>query len=127
MKILLVEDNNDLALNIAEYFEIKEHVVDYAADGLTAINLVTSQSFDVIILDVMLPGMDGFTLCHKLRSELEMEIPVIILTAKDTEQDKLTGFSLGADDYMVKPFSLPELEARLFALIRRNKKSIAER
>lgn len=121
MNILLVEDNNDLALNITEYFESKGHIVDYAADGLVAINLVTKDDFDIIILDVMLPGLDGFTFCQKLRTELEKETPVIMLTARDTEQDKLKGFNKGTDDYMIKPFSLPELEARLFALNRRNK------
>lgn len=124
MNILLVEDNNDLALNITEYFESKDHIVDYAADGLTAINLVSGEDFDIIILDVMLPGLDGFSFCNKLRNELEKETPVIMLTARDTEQDKLMGFTNGTDDYMVKPFSLPELEARLFALNRRNKNNL---
>ena len=124
MKILLVEDNNDLALNITEYFESKNHIVDYSADGLTAINLVSNDEYDIIILDIMLPGMDGFTFCKKLRVDLEDETPVIMLTARDTEQDKLTGFSSGTDDYLVKPFSLPELEARLSALNRRNRNSL---
>lgn len=120
MNILLVEDNHDLALNITEYFESKGHIVDYAADGMTALNLLSQHNFDVIVLDIMLPGIDGFRLCEKLRDNLEKETPVIMLTAKDTEQDKLKGFSVGTDDYMVKPFSLPELEARLIALTRRN-------
>ena len=121
MKILLVEDNNNLALNITEYFERKDCIVDYSADGLTAVNLVINQRFDVIVLNIMLPRMDGFSLCKKLRESANSDTPVIMLTAKDTEQDKLKGFGAGADDYLVKPFSLPELEARLFALVRRAK------
>ena len=120
VNILLVEDNYDLALNITEYFESKDHIVDYAADGMMALNLLSQHDFDVIVLDIVLPGIDGFKLCQRLRENLEKETPVIMLTAKDTEQDKLKGFGVGTDDYMVKPFSLPELEARLIALTRRN-------
>ena len=119
MKILLVEDNKDLALNVTEYFESKGYIVDYAADGLTASNLLLSESYDVVVLDIMLPGMGGFTLCEQLRDNHSIDTPVIMLTARDREQDKLKGFSVGADDYLIKPFSLPELEARLVALIRR--------
>lgn len=120
MNILLVEDNHDLALNVTEFFEKKGHIIDYAADGLSASNLVLRQSFDVIILDVMLPGMSGLTFCQQLRENYELDTPVIMLTAKDTEEDKLKGFKAGTDDYLVKPFSLPELEARLQSLIRRS-------
>lgn len=124
MKILLIEDNTDLALNITEFLEIKGHIVDYTGDGLSALNLVSRVDYDAIILDIMLPGIDGFTFCHKFRVDLEKETPVLMLTAKDTEQDKLEGFKTGADDYVVKPFSLPELEARLIALSRRNKNQL---
>ena len=123
MKILLVEDNNNLALNMSQYFESKDYVTDYAADGITALNLALSETYDVIVLDIVLPGMDGFSLCQKLRDKKGIETPVIMLTARDTEQDKLTGFSTGADDYMVKPFSLPELEARIIAMVRRTKQA----
>jgi DNA-binding response OmpR family regulator len=119
VKILLVEDNKDLALNITEFFECKGIIVDYAADGLTALNLLLSETYDVVVLDITLPGMDGFSLCEKMRDSNRIDAPVIMLTARDREQDKLKGFSVGADDYMIKPFSLPELEARLVALIRR--------
>ncbi len=124
MKILLVEDNNDLALNITEYFESVGYIIDYSADGLTAFKLLSTTIYDMIILDIMLPGMDGFTICKKIREDLQIETPVIMLTAKDTEQDKLLGFSSGTDDYLVKPFSLPELDARISALNRRSKNSI---
>lgn len=120
MNILLVEDNHDLALNVTEYFEKKGHIIDYAADGLSALNLVLRESYEVIILDVMLPGMNGLTFCQQLRENHEIDTPVIMLTAKDTEDDKLKGFQAGTDDYLVKPFSLPELEARLLSLIRRS-------
>jgi DNA-binding response OmpR family regulator len=120
MNILLVEDNHDLALNVTEFFERKGHIIDYAADGLSALNLVLRQSYDVIILDIMLPGMNGLTFCQQLREDYELNTPVIMLTAKDTEADKLKGFKAGTDDYLVKPFSLPELEARLQSLIRRS-------
>ncbi len=120
MNILLVEDNHDLALNVSEFFERKGHIIDYAADGLSALNLVLRQTYDVIILDVMLPGMNGLTFCQQIRENHGLDTPVIMLTAKDTEEDKLKGFKSGTDDYLVKPFSLPELEARLQSLIRRS-------
>ncbi len=119
MKLLLVEDNRELALNITEYLERKGHIVDYAADGLTALNLVLRDTFDVAVLDIMLPGMDGLSLCQKIREGIDYDIALIVLTAKDKESDKLEGFSVGCDDYVVKPFSMPELEARLYALVRR--------
>jgi DNA-binding response OmpR family regulator len=124
MKILLVEDNRDLALNITEYFENKNYTIDYAADGPTGLNLLLGETYDVVVLDVMLPGMDGFRLCEQMREHNNIEVPVIMLTARDREQDKLKGFSVGADDYLIKPFSLPELEARLHALVRRASQSV---
>jgi DNA-binding response OmpR family regulator len=121
MNILLVEDNNNLALNITEYFEDKGYVVDYSANGLLGLNLALSHRFDVIVLDLMLPGLDGFNFCKQLRDSSHGNTPVIMLTAMDTEQNKLTGFNVGADDYLVKPFSLRELEARILAIVRRSK------
>jgi DNA-binding response OmpR family regulator len=124
MNILLVEDNHDLALNVTEFFERKGHIIDYAADGLSALNLVLRQTYEVIILDVMLPGMNGLSFCQQLREHYELDTPVIMLTAKDTEEDKLKGFKVGTDDYLIKPFSLPELEARLLSLIRRSNRQL---
>ena len=112
MKILLVEDNNDLALNVTEYLEHKGYIMDYSRDGLSALNLALRNRYDIILLDVMLPGLDGFGFCEQLRDH-SIDTPVIMLTAKGTEEDKLRGFRAGVDDYMVKPFSLAELEARL--------------
>jgi len=120
-KVLLVEDHQNMAETIVDFLEVSGFVVDYAADGITGLYLASSQSFDALILDVMLPGMDGFELCRKLRQEKGVNAPVLMLTARDELNDKLTGFQHGADDYLVKPFDLPELVARLVALIRRNR------
>lgn len=119
MHILLVEDNADLAANIGEYLESHGQVVDYARDGLSGLHLAAVNSYDALILDISLPGMDGLTLCARLREGARQRLPVLMLTARDTERDKLKGFDAGADDYLTKPFSLPELLARLKALARR--------
>lgn len=119
MKILVVEDNPDIAANIGDYLEDQGHVVDFAYDGVTGLHLAVSQEFDAIVLDLMLPGMDGLDVCKKLREEANKDTPVLMLTARDTLNEKLTGFESGADDYMVKPFALQELEARLRVLARR--------
>ncbi len=124
MKILLVEDNRNLALNIIEFLESKDYIIDYAADGITAFNLVLTQTYNVILLDIMMPGMNGFSVCQKLREENGISTPIIMLTAKDAEQDILKGFSVGTDDYLVKPFSLPQLEARMIALVRRASRAL---
>lgn len=118
MRILLVEDNRDILANLADYLEIKGYTVDCAQDGLTGLHLAASQTYDLAVLDVMLPGMDGFTLCQRLR-EARNNLPVIMLTARDTLDDRLQGFSSGADDYLVKPFELSELAARVEAVLRR--------
>jgi DNA-binding response OmpR family regulator len=121
MHILLIEDNEDLAANICEYLQSRGHVTSRAGDGVTGLHLAVVNSYDAIILDVMLPGIDGLALCRKLREEACKSTPVLMLTARDTLNDKLRGFESGADDYLVKPFSLEELEARLQALTRRNR------
>lgn len=119
MKVLVVEDNRDIAENIADFLEPLGFVLDFAADGLEGLRLLKQAPFDAIVLDVMLPGIDGFTLCRKLRGELQLNTPVIMLTARDQLEDKLTGFDAGVDDYLVKPFSVKELAARLNALGKR--------
>ena len=119
-RILIVEDNIDIAENIGDYLELQGHVTDFAMDGISGLHLALTQNFDAIILDVMLPGMNGLTFCRKLREEAESVIPVLMLTARDTLSDKLEGFDAGADDYLIKPFELEELSARLQALIRRS-------
>jgi DNA-binding response OmpR family regulator len=124
--ILLVEDHNDIAEMVTAYFENRGFLVDYAADGVTGLHLAVSNSYDAIILDLMLPGMDGTDVCHKLRTEARRDTPVIMLTARDTIDDKITGLETGADDYLIKPFDIKELEARVRSLIRRHKGEIAK-
>ncbi len=119
MRILIVEDQPEILQNIADYLELKGYLVDCAYDGLGGLHLAITQPFDLIILDLMLPGMDGITLCQRLRQEARLQTPIIMLTARDSVDDKLTGFQAGADDYLVKPFSLPELHARVEAVLRR--------
>lgn len=119
MRILVIEDHLDIAENIGDYLEPKGHVLDFAADGITGLHLALTQTYDVIVLDLMLPAMDGITVCRKLRTEGKKNTPLIMLTARDRVDDRVLGLQVGADDYLVKPFALPELEARLQALQRR--------
>ena len=119
-KILIIEDNPDIVANIYAFFEPKGFELDNAHNGLSGLALASSNRYDVILLDVMLPGMDGTKLCKTLREELHDKTPVLMLTARDTILDKVAGFDSGADDYLIKPFSLVELEARIKALIRRH-------
>lgn len=119
MRLLIIEDNRDLAASVAEFMDDRGHTVDIAADGLTGLHLATVNDYDAIILDLMLPGMDGVTLCRRLREEARRTTPILILTARDTLEDKIAGLEAGADDYVVKPFALREVEARLKALVRR--------
>jgi DNA-binding response OmpR family regulator len=119
LNFLVVEDHPDIAVNIASYLERKGHHADCAADAMTGLQLALTRELDAIILDVMLPGMDGLTFCRKLREESKRDTPVIMLTARDAVQDRVEGLRAGADDYLVKPFSLEELEARLTAIFRR--------
>lgn len=119
MHILIIEDNRDIAENISQYLEAKEHVVDYAGDGVTGLHLATVNEYDVVVLDLMLPGMDGLLVCSKLRQESKKNTPVLMLTARDALHEKLAGFEAGGDDYLVKPFALAELEVRLTVLHRR--------
>ena len=97
----------------------------HATDGVTGLRLAVSNSYDVIILDLMLPGMDGLELCRRLRADGKKATPVLMLTARDTLDDKLTGLDAGADDYLVKPFEIRELEARVRALIRRDRRQVS--
>lgn len=120
IRALIVEDNRDICENIAAYLERHSYILDFAYDGISAMHLALTNPFDVIVLDLMLPGMDGISFCQKLRADAKLEIPVLMLTARDTLDDKLKGFAAGADDYLVKPFALQELHARLQALYKRS-------
>jgi DNA-binding response OmpR family regulator len=120
MRLLLIEDNPDLAGNLCDFLEAHRHVVDVTHNGLTGLRFALEKTYDVIVLDLMLPGMDGVEVCARLRAA-GFATPVLMLTARDTLSDKLEGFESGADDYLVKPFAMPELEARLSALARRGR------
>lgn len=119
MHILIVEDDANIASNLYDYLTGKGHDVDAAPNGVTALHLVTTQRFDALVLDVGLPGIDGLTLAQRIRGDARCDVPILMLTARDTLDDKLAGFEAGADDYLVKPFALKEVEARLQALAKR--------
>ncbi|MBD8472899.1 response regulator transcription factor [Pseudomonas sp. CFBP 8770] len=120
MRILVIEDHADILANISEYFTLKGCEVTGALDGVTGLHLAMTGKFDAIILDVMLPGMDGNRVCQKLRSVSRQNTPILMLTARDELEDRLTGFSVGADDYIIKPFALSELFARVETVSRRS-------
>ncbi|MGD9085134.1 MAG: response regulator transcription factor [Desulfobacterales bacterium] len=127
LRILVVEDNADIAENIGDYLEQQGHILDFAMDGIGGLHLAMTHDFDVVVLDIMLPGMDGLTFCRKLRKEASIKTPVLMLTARDTLSDKLEGFDAGADDYLVKPFALEELAARIGVLARRSSQILPSR
>lgn len=124
IRALIVEDHRDICENIAVYLEKHSYILDFAHDGISAMHLALTNSFDVIVLDLMLPGMDGLRFCRKLRTDAGIETPVLMLTARDTLADKIKGFEAGADDYLVKPFALQELHARLQALYKRSHRKV---
>ena len=118
LRILLIEDQRDIAANIWDFLELRGFVMDHAADGANGLRMALDGGYDVIILDLGLPKLDGIDLCRTLRRS-NRDTPVLMLTARDTLEDKLIGFAEGADDYVVKPFAMKELEARIRALHRR--------
>ena len=120
MRILVIEDNKDILANILDYLELKGYITDCAQDGLSGLHLANTKTFDLILLDIMLPGIDGFQVCQRLRNEGRCETPIIMLTAKDALEDRLRGLNSGADDYLIKPFALSELSARIEAVLRRS-------
>lgn len=126
LRLLIVEDQADLAANIWDFFSRRGHVVDHAADGAAGLRMAMAGAYDAIVLDLGLPRLDGLLVCRRLR-EAGRGVPVLMLTARDTLEDKLRGFSEGADDYLVKPFALRELEARIRVLTRVAPTAPAER
>jgi len=118
--ILVVEDQQSIAQNIANYMEDKGHVLDFAERGDQGLALALANHYDLVILDLNLPVMDGLEVCKQLREQANHHVPIIMLTARDSIDDKISGFTTGADDYLTKPFSLEELEVRCFALSRRH-------
>jgi len=119
-RILIIEDNHDLAFGLRNNLEIEGYGVDVAADGASGLAQARRAAPDLIVLDLMLPGMDGYRVLRQLRDD-GLSMPVLILTARGEEADKVLGFRLGADDYVTKPFGLLELLARVQALLRRGR------
>jgi len=119
IRVLLVEDHIALAQNMIDYFQDSDLEIDFASDGLTALQLLSNNQYDVIILDLGLPGVDGYDICTRLRKDLRSSTPIIIMSAEGQLSNKERCFELGADDYLVKPFKLKELELRVLAIHRR--------
>ncbi|HZF99927.1 MAG TPA: response regulator transcription factor [Chitinophagales bacterium] len=117
-RILVVEDEENLLEGIRLNLELEGNEVVGTADGKKAIDAFNQQRFDLVVLDVMLPGIDGFTVCERIRLR-DADVPVLFLTAKDSAEDRVTGLKLGADDYLTKPFNLDELLLRVKALLKR--------
>lgn len=124
MRVLVIEDSADILANVCDYLQLKGYEVDCARDGLVGLQLGLTGAYDLIVLDVMLPGLDGFQVCSRLRGEAGLDVPIILLTARDTLDDRVHGLEIGADDYLVKPFALSELHARMQAVLRRARGSI---
>jgi DNA-binding response OmpR family regulator len=120
MRILVIEDNRDILANVLDFLQLKGFTVDCAQDGLTGLHLATTGHFDLIVLDIMLPGIDGYQVCRRLREDGNNDVPILMLTARDALDDRLEGLRAGADDYLVKPFALSELVARIEAILRRS-------
>lgn len=123
MKILLVEDDENITVPVVEDLSDRHYVVEVAHDGEVAWELLDVFDYDVILLDIMLPKIDGISLCRRLRS-VGCQTPILMITARDTVTDRVTGLDAGADDYLVKPFELQELSARIRALLRRGESSL---
>lgn len=119
LRLLVIEDHPAIADNIAAFLGDERYDIDFAYNGATGLGLALTAEYDVIVLDLTLPRLDGLELCRRLRREARSAVPVLMLTARVGLDDKLEGFDAGADDYLTKPFALEELEARILALVRR--------
>ena len=119
-RILVVEDQKDIAELIAMHLRDLGHAVDCVHDGGKGLESARSGQYDLIVLDVMLPGIDGYQVCRRLREDSRSEVPILMLTARDALEDRLQGLRVGADDYLIKPFALSELVARIEAILRRS-------
>ena len=120
MRVLVVEDDSEISRFIVRGLTEERHLVDLVADGASAIDMVAAEEYDAVVLDLMLPGVDGFEVCRRMRAQ-GADTPVIIVTARDGLADRVAGLDGGADDYLVKPFAFEELLARLRALGRRGR------
>ncbi|NNL94627.1 MAG: response regulator transcription factor [Xanthomonadales bacterium] len=123
--VLLIEDHSDLAATIGDELEARGYTVDFAADGASGLGLALSQQYDLIVLDLMLPKLDGIEVCRQLRKQ-RVATPILMLTARDQVSDKIEGFDSGTDDYLVKPFDMNELAARIRALLRRSQGEVSD-
>lgn len=121
MRVLVIDDDEDIVNLLYEYLESRGNIIDSAGDGVSGLHLAVVNDYDVIILDINLPGLNGFDLCQKLRKEARKSTPILMLTSRTSVEEKIDGFGRGADDYLDKPFSVLELEARVQALLRRGK------
>ncbi|NLC01079.1 response regulator transcription factor [Halopseudomonas bauzanensis] len=121
MRILVIEDNRDILANVLDYLQLRGFTVDCAQDGLSGLHLASSGHYDLIVLDIMLPGINGYQVCKRLREDGQNEVPILMLTARDALDDRLQGLNVGADDYLIKPFALAELVARIEAILRRTR------
>lgn len=120
---LLIEDDSDLAEAIADYMELDGFEFDFAYNGSAGLNLALEGRYDIILTDINMPKMDGLDVCQSLRKQ-GVTTPILMLTARDTLEDKIAGFEVGSDDYLVKPFAMEELKVRLMALVRRAQGSV---
>lgn len=121
IKVLLVEDDQQLSASLADYLTELEYDVDFAFNGKSALTLLDEDTYDVVIMDVSMPVLDGLDTAKAIRHDQHLDVPIIFLTARDTLEDKLAGFKSGADDYLVKPFSSEELVCRIEAILQRGK------
>jgi len=125
VKVLIVDDDPVSASSLQNYLKSVGHAPTHASDGITALGMAITECWDAILLDLQLPGIDGLTLCRNLRQVRRCDTPIMMVTARDSLDDKLAGFAAGADDYVVKPFALSEVAARLAALGKRARGQVA--
>ncbi|MGL4996456.1 MAG: response regulator transcription factor [Deefgea sp.] len=125
-RILLLEDDADIAANVYDYLTARGYQVDAALNGAIALHLLGQHTFDVLMIDIGLPGISGLEVAHRVRNQLQLTTPILMLTARDTLDDKVAGFGVGADDYLVKPYALKEVELRIQALLKRSQNVVAE-
>ncbi|MCB1976801.1 MAG: response regulator transcription factor, partial [Nitrosomonas sp.] len=119
MNVLVIEDTEDIAASIHDYLEVLGYEIDVAGDGVTGLHFTVTRNYDVVILDLNLPGIDGVDLCRRIRRDAQRAVPILMLTSRSSLEHKLEGFRSGADDYMTKPFCLKELAARVKVLSER--------
>ena len=123
--VLLVEDNHQISEMVGDFLQRRGFAVEHASDGVEGLRKASEDGYDVVVLDLMLPGIDGLEVCRRLRQEARRTTPVLLLTARGSVDDKVRGLEAGGDDYLVKPFAIQELEARVRALVRRGRRQMA--